>query len=185
MAVERLPTAYGLVESDPDQLLIDRQGISPSDLAQIERIMAEMGRMRQVERKIMRSSQRYMQLNETDMRALRQLIAAKNAGRVTTPSDLRAYLGISSASVTKMIDRLEANGHVRRSQHPTDRRSQCIEVTEQTHLAAREQMGRHHAKRFDVANSLTPEEREVVIRFLTETSDALELSLEKSNPQKS
>ncbi|UXN31327.1 MarR family winged helix-turn-helix transcriptional regulator [Glutamicibacter sp. M10] len=185
MAVERLPTTYGLVESDPEQLLIDRRGISPSDLAQIERIMAEMGRMRQVERKIMRSSQRYMQLNETDMRALRQLIAAKNVGRVTTPTDLRAYLGISSASVTKMIDRLEANGHVRRSQHPTDRRSQCIEVTEQAHLAAREQMGRHHAKRFEVAYSLTPEEREVVIRFLAETSDALDSSLEQSNPTRS
>lgn len=183
MAEERLPTTYGLAASDPQQILIDRRNISASDLDQIERIMGEMGRMRQIERKIMRGSQRFMKLNETDMRALRQMIAAKNTGTVLTPSDLREYLGISSASVTKMVDRLEANGHVRRSQHPTDRRSQCIEVTEQTHLAAREQLGRHHAQRFQVARSMTAEEREIVIRFLSATSDALEGSLEQATEQ--
>lgn len=178
MAGKELPTMYGLSESDPEQKLIDRTGITASDLAQIERIMAEMGRMRQIERRIMLSSQKYMKLNETDMRTLRKLISAKHAGRSVTPSELRTYLGISSASVTKMIDRLEANGHVRRTKHPTDRRSQCVEVTEETHLAAREQVGRHHAKRFEVANSLTAQEREVVIRFLAGTSDALEGSLD-------
>ncbi|MCZ4142685.1 hypothetical protein BZG17_33370, partial [Escherichia coli] len=77
---------------------------------------------------------------------------------------------------------LEAHGHVRRTKHPTDRRSQCVEVTEETHLAAREQVGRHHAKRFEVAKSLSPEEREVVIRFLASTSDAMESSLDEAGP---
>ncbi|MGH3654745.1 MarR family winged helix-turn-helix transcriptional regulator [Glutamicibacter sp.] len=178
MAAKELPTMYGLSESDPGQELIKRAGIAPADLEQIDRIMAEMGRMRQIERRIMRSSQQFMKLNETDMRAIRKMISAKHAGQSVTPGALSQYLGISSASVTKMIDRLEAHGHVRRTKHPTDRRSQCVEVTEETHLAAREQVGRHHAKRFEVANAMSPEERDVVIRFLAGTSDALENSLD-------
>lgn len=178
MAAKELPTMYGLSESDPGQDLIKRAGIAPANLEQIDRIMAEMGRMRQIERRIMRSSQQFMKLNETDMRAIRKMISAKHAGQSVTPGALSQYLGISSASVTKMIDRLEAHGHVRRTRHPTDRRSQCVEVTEETHLAAREQVGRHHAKRFEVANAMSPEERDVVIRFLAGTSDALESSLD-------
>ncbi|MEF9874557.1 MAG: MarR family transcriptional regulator [Glutamicibacter sp.] len=180
MAAKELPTMYGLSESDPGQDLIKRAGIAPANLEQIDRIMAEMGRMRQIERRIMRSSQQFMKLNETDMRAIRKMISAKHAGQSVTPGALSQYLGISSASVTKMIDRLEAHGHVRRTRHPTDRRSQCVEVTEETHLAAREQVGRHHAKRFEVANAMSPEEREVVIRFLAGTSDALESSLDST-----
>ncbi|MFC9935973.1 MarR family winged helix-turn-helix transcriptional regulator [Glutamicibacter sp. NPDC127525] len=180
MAAKELPTMYGLSESDPGQVLIKRAGIAPANLEQIDRIMAEMGRMRQIERRIMRSSQQFMKLNETDMRAIRKMISAKHAGQSVTPGALSQYLGISSASVTKMIDRLEAHGHVRRTRHPTDRRSQCVEVTEETHLAAREQVGRHHAKRFEVANAMSPEEREVVIRFLAGTSDALESSLDSA-----
>lgn len=180
MAAKELPTMYGLSESDPGQDLIKRAGIAPANLEQIDRIMAEMGRMRQIERRIMRSSQQFMKLNETDMRAIRKMISAKHAGQSVTPGALNQYLGISSASVTKMIDRLEAHGHVRRTRHPTDRRSQCVEVTEETHLAAREQVGRHHAKRFEVANAMSPEERDVVIRFLAGTSDALESSLDST-----
>lgn len=182
MAAKDLPTMYGLAESDPGQKLIKRAGIAAADLEQIDRIMAEMGRMRQIERRIMRSSQKFMKLNETDMRAIRKMISAKHAGQFVTPGALSQYLGISSASVTKMIDRLESHGHVRRTKHPTDRRSQCVEVTEETHLAARAQLGRHHAMRFEVAKGLSSEEREVVIRFLAGTSDAMESSLGESGP---
>lgn len=173
----KLPTMYGLAESDPDQNLIKREGVSPEALEQIDRIMAEMGRMRRLERQIMRNSQSFMKLNETDMRALRMLISAKHAGTAVTPGQLARYLGISSASVTKMIDRLIEGEHVARRPHPTDRRSWCIEVTGPTHLMARQQVGRHHAQRFEVAREFTDAEREVIIRFLARTSDAMEDSM--------
>ncbi|WP_306420638.1 MarR family transcriptional regulator [Arthrobacter sp. JCM 19049] len=72
--------------------------------------MAQMGRLRAVERKISRASQQYMKLNETDMRAIRMLIAARHREEVVTPGQLAKHLGISTASVTKMLDRLEAGG---------------------------------------------------------------------------
>lgn len=168
---------FGLSQSDPDSALISRAGVSSEDLEQIDRIMAETGRLRAVERRIMLSSQKYMKLNETDMRAIRQLISAKHAGEAVTPGMISRHLGVTTASVTKMIDRLVAGGHVVRKPHPTDRRSQCVEVSEETHLAARSQVGRHHAKRFEVALGFAPEERDLIIRYLTQTADALQGSL--------
>lgn len=177
MEREELPTIFNLASSDPRSELIDRSDLSDETLQQIDHIMAEMGRLRAVERKISRASQRYMNLNETDMRAIRFLISAKNTSTSVTPGMLAKHLSITTASVTKMIDRLEQGGHVVRTPHPTDRRSLCVAVTPETHLAAREQVGRHHAARFGAAARLRPEERDVVIRFLAETARDLEDSI--------
>lgn len=116
------------------------------------------------------ASQRYMKLGETDMRALRLLIAAQRQGVVVTPGSIAEHLAISTASTTKLLDRLERGGHIRRLPHPTDRRSLTIEITDDTRAAARETVGRAHARRFDVVAALSPEERAVVADFF----DALE-----------
>lgn len=176
MEREPRPTMFSLASSDPKGELIDRTGLDVEALEQIDRIMAEMGHLRAVERKISRASQDYMKLNETDMRAIRFLISAQHTQTAVTPSMLAKHLKITTASVTKLIDRLENGGHVVRAPHPTDRRSLCITVTRDTHLAAREQVGRHHASRFGAALRLSPAEREVVIRFLAETASDLENS---------
>lgn len=116
------------------------------------------------------ASQRYMKLGETDMRALRLLIAAQRQGVVVTPGSIAEHLAISTASTTKLLDRLERGGHIRRLPHPTDRRSLMIEITDDTRVAARDTVGRAHARRFDVVAALSPEERAVVADFF----DALE-----------
>ncbi len=174
------PGMFSLASSDPEGNLINPAGLDAEDLSQIDQIMQELSRMRGIERKIMRSTQRYMKLNETDMRAIRKVISSTYEGKAVTAGDLARYLGISSASVTKMLDRLEAGKHVVRKPHPTDRRSQCVEVTEETHQAAREQIGRHHAQRFEVLRSFSRSERDVIIRFLAGTSQAMETSLDSA-----
>ena len=45
-----------------------------------------------------------------------------------------------------------------------------VEITPETHREVRRTMGLQHARRFEVARSLTPDERAVVTRFLTELS---------------
>ncbi|WP_334121039.1 MarR family winged helix-turn-helix transcriptional regulator [Glutamicibacter sp.] len=172
---------FSLASSDPEGHLINPAGLKPEDLTQIDQIMQELSRMRGIERKIMRSTQRFMNLNETDMRAIRKVISSTYAGKAVTAGELARYLRISSASVTKMLDRLEAGKHVIRKPHPTDRRSQCVEVTEETHQAAREQIGRHHAQRFEVLRSFSQSEREIIIRFLSGTSQAMEASLDSAS----
>lgn len=151
---------------DPDQELVSFEGLGDEEIAQIVHVLAAMRNWREAEQEISFRSRNEMKLNETDMKALRFLVAAKNQGVLVTPSGLADHLHISTASTTKLLDRLEQAGHIQRGPHPTDRRALVITITQQTHEQVRDSVGRMHAHRFDVAASLTPREREVVIRFL-------------------
>ena len=68
-------------------------------------------------------------LHTTDLRAIIELLDAERAGDVATPGWLGHRLGLNSASVTALIDRLEGLGHVRRRRDPTDRRRVLLDVT--------------------------------------------------------
>lgn len=151
---------------DPDQEIVRLAGLDDADIDQVVGVLEALRRWRETERRMSEASRRYMKLGETDMRALRFLIAMENHGRVVTPGAIAEHLGITTASTTKLIDRLAAGDHVRRTPHASDRRSLAIEVTAETRHAARETVGRSHARRFDAAARLTAEEREIVIRFL-------------------
>ncbi len=156
--------------TDPRQELVNRADLDEASLDQIVRVMDAMRDWRQAETRMSEASRKYMKLGETDMRALRFLISAHNQGILATPGAISDHLGISSASTTKLLDRLERGGHITRSPHPTDRRALVIHVTDETRVVARETVGRQHARRFYAAARLTPEEREVVIRFLSDLS---------------
>lgn len=167
---------------DPREEVVDRSGLSDADVEQIVRLLEVMGAWREAERATSEASQRYMKLGETDMRALRYLIAAKNQGRVVTPGAIAAHLRISTASTTKLLDRLAQGDHIRRLPHPSDRRSLAIEVTEHTRQAARQTVGRAHARRFQAAAALSTGERESVIRFLQELTASAHDSLHEHDP---
>lgn len=173
---------YRLDASDPQARLVDRAGLTPADVAQVDRVMAAMGRLNDVGRRLAEQSQQYMRLNATDMRAIHFLVVAAHRGEAVTPGALARHLGIASASTTKLLDRLEAGGHITRRLHPTDRRSQAIEVTPQTHEAAMNTVGRVQARRYGAAADHVPDEREVVIRFLDATAAALERTDEREDP---
>lgn len=51
-------------------------------------------------------------------------------------SDLREYVGISPAGITGLVDALEAEDLVERTDHPEDRRVQLIRLTEKGHCLA-------------------------------------------------
>jgi len=68
-------------------------------------------------------------VNELDARALLHIDA--HAG--TRPGDLRDYLGITSAGVTTLIDRLVEKGAVRRDVDAEDRRVSRLTATADLH----------------------------------------------------
>lgn len=168
-------SVYQLDSADPKSELVDRRSIPEADVQQVGRMMAAMGRLRETEDQVAEASTRYMKLNKTDMQALRFLIVCENSGDLATPGEIAAHLGITTASTTKLLDRLERDGHIVREPHPTDRRALVIRVTPQTRSSAMNTVGRHQAKRFKVAAERTPEEREVIIAFLEDTAQALSL----------
>lgn len=166
---------YDVESSDPRSTLVDRSGVSPEDLRQIAELMGALGELRDAEQKLSVASRRYMRLNDTDMRALHYLIVCANRGAVATPGGIAAHLAISTASTTKLLDRLEKGGHIVRSPHPTDRRALAITITPETRRAAMETVGAQQAKRFYSAARLSTEERDVVIRFLTDMAQEITL----------
>ncbi len=176
-ARERLAHAaiYDVDASDPRSTLIDRTGVSPDALRQIASLMGALGELRDAEMRLSRASRRYMRLNETDMRALHYLIVCANRDVIATPGGIAQHLGISTASTTKLLDRLEKGGHILRAPHPTDRRALAITITPETRLAAMETVGRQQAKRFYAAARLSEQERDVVIRFLRDMTEEITL----------
>ncbi|WP_311259659.1 MarR family transcriptional regulator [Microbacterium sp. WCS2018Hpa-9] len=166
---------YDVESADPRSILIDRSGVAPEDLRQIALVMGALGELRDAEQKLSLASRRYMRLNDTDMRALHYLIVCANRGATATPGGIATHLGISTASTTKLLDRLEKGGHIRRAPHPTDRRALAITITPETRQAAMETVGRQQAKRFYSAARLTADERDVVIRFLSDMAREITL----------
>lgn len=166
---------YDVDASDPRSSLIDRTGIEPEDLRQISVLMGAIAELREAEERLSVASRRYMQLNDTDMRALHYLIVCANRDVIATPSGIAQHLGISTAATTKLLDRLEKGGHIHRAPHPTDRRALTITISKETRHAAMETVGRQQSKRFYAAARLTHAERDVVIRFLSDMTNEIAL----------
>ena len=168
---------YDLDANDPLRQLVDRTGLSDAELRQINQLMAALGRLHDAEQRLSDASLKYMKLNRSDMRALHYLIVCANSEVTATPGAIASHLNISTASTTKLLDRLERAGHVTRQPHPTDRRALAIAITPETHEAAMQTVGRQHARRFLAAARLTPGERDVVMRFLDDMAE--EISVDK------
>ncbi len=65
-------------------------------------------------------------LGLNDVAALEHLLRRSELG----PADIASLLGITTASATVLVDRLEKAGHVQRRSHPRDRRRKILVVTE-------------------------------------------------------
>ncbi|NLB47385.1 MAG: MarR family transcriptional regulator [Microbacteriaceae bacterium] len=167
---------YQVDSSDPRSELVDRSDLSPEEVAHIGKVMVSMSRLREAEQALTDASEKYMQLSSHDMRALHYLIVAKNRGEMVTPGMIAAFLEISPASTTKLLNRLEKGDHIVRRVHPMDRRAFAIEVTPETEASAMQTVGKQHAKRFHAAARLTWDERDVVIRFLDDMTDEIALT---------
>lgn len=140
------------------------------------RVLQSLRTYRAVEQAMRRRTRESMKMGEADLRALRFLLRAEEEGRLATPADLAALLGMKSSSITIMLDRLTASGHVQRAPHPNDRRSIVITATPGADEEVRETLGQMHERLLAVAASLDEDQARVVGAFLgrlTETLDRL------------
>jgi len=115
-----------------------------------------------------------MDMNVTDLAALRLLIMREDKGSAVTPADISRHLRISTASTTKLLDRLSAAGHVTRSPHPTDRRALVVQLT----AHARAEFFRLFATRLaamrEAFGQFTDDELRIAARVLAATSTAID-----------
>ena len=115
-----------------------------------------------------------MDMNATDVAALRMLIMREQRGQIVSPHDLAEHLRISTASTTKLLDRLSLSGHLERKPHPHDRRARVVVLTQ----ASRDDFYKHFGARLramrGVAEGYGDEELKVVARFMAELSAAID-----------
>lgn len=105
---------------------------------------------------------RRLDLSPSDVTALEYLLSEGPLG----PVELGQRLGMTSASATTLVDRLEAAGHVDRRPHPTDRR-RLVVVPTGTAGALAYGAGRPMFEGLErAAADLSPAERAVVARYL-------------------
>ena len=119
-----------------------------------------------------------MDMNDTDMVALRHLIAAEERSESMGPKDLSVLLGISSAATAKLLTRLEAAGRMRREPHPTDRRAQVLHATRRAQDEIKRVLGSAHQRMLAAAEKLSGAEQLAVVRFLDELSGAMDEPVE-------
>ncbi|WP_019063061.1 MarR family winged helix-turn-helix transcriptional regulator [Streptomyces prunicolor] len=119
---------------------------------------------------------RLMGVNETDLRCLEILFAVEEI----TPRELSRQLGLTTGSVTTMLDRLEKLAYLTRTPHPDDRRKTLIRVTPEATQCAfgligpfLEDAGRKVFDRY------TPEQLELVIDYLTFSRDIQQQHVER------
>jgi DNA-binding MarR family transcriptional regulator len=103
-------------------------------------------------------------IHPTDADALRLLDAASARPTMT---ELGAELGLSSASVTALVDRLEHGGLARRVRDDADRRRVHVELTELAHQFAADQLTPLMQRIQGAIGSTEPADLAVVARFLT------------------
>ena len=96
-------------------------------------------------------------LNYGEWRVLCNLHSSHD--RTRTPGELSAKLELSSGAMTNRIDRLEADGLVRRHRDPDDRRGVRVELTEAGNSAWVESTNTQAIKEKLIAGALTKAEQ--------------------------
>lgn len=128
---------------------------------------------RTVETGLRRRLSQRLSINETDLGALRYLLGVWQRDQEASPKELALALGISSASTTLVIDRLEKAGFIRRRRHPVDRRAVILEPGEKATDEFRSAFDIEKRGVLAAADELTSEETETVTRFLRSMEQAI------------
>ncbi|MBA8817344.1 DNA-binding MarR family transcriptional regulator [Microbacterium halimionae] len=115
-----------------------------------------------------------MGMNGTDLAALRMMVIREERGESVSPHDVARHLHISTASTTKLLDRLTTAGFVERHLHPHDRRARVVVLTK----SLRQTFGQHFGTRMspirEVVEQYDDRELGIIERFLSELSERIE-----------
>ncbi|PRX44551.1 MarR family protein [Prauserella shujinwangii] len=111
-------------------------------------------------------------LHRTDLNALTVIMDATLGGRSLSPGELAEALHLSASATTALLDRLEAAGHVVRDRSGEDRRRIELRIREPARELGRRFFGPLGTELAREWSGFTPEERQVIRRFLTATIEA-------------
>lgn len=137
-----------------------------ADSSRGRRVLEALRLYQAAEAAMRRRTRQAMALHENEMLVLRFVIRATGEGTAVTPTDIARYLGISTASTTALIDRLEVSGHMTRSPHPTDRRSVIVATTPQAVRDVRTTLAGLHEGMMAATRGITETQSDAIVGFL-------------------
>jgi DNA-binding MarR family transcriptional regulator len=121
-----------------------------------------------VQRYRLRAARAGFDMGATEMMALSQLFTKGPC----TPTELSAFLSMTTASVTALLDRLERAGHIERRPHPTDRRRVLVELNPDARATITAMFTFTGQATARATRSLSGSELAAVKRFLKDLVDA-------------
>lgn len=111
-----------------------------------------------------------LEVGETDLAAMDALTSSPAP---LGPVELSHRLRISSASATALVDRLESAGHVRRDNHPSDRRRITLHASESARTEVRATLAPLLHSLARITERLEPAEARTVLTFLDDVTAAI------------
>jgi DNA-binding MarR family transcriptional regulator len=116
----------------------------------------------------------HSQVGPTDGAALGRL----HAEGPQTPTQLARWLGVSTGSITELLDRLESAGHATRTPHPTDRRKLIVTLTDSAReMIIREMLAPMTEALAPVLDDYDEPTRRTIVTVLDQATDALEKAI--------
>jgi DNA-binding MarR family transcriptional regulator len=116
---------------------------------------------------------RHLGLSVSDFNALDHVAQSQESGRQVGPTELAQHLGMTSASATVLVDRLETAGLLQRRPRADDRRRVLLEVTDRTREQIETHLGPALNEVHQLTESLTSAERDAVLTYLDRVCTAL------------
>lgn len=110
-------------------------------------------------------------LGDSEIKVLTFLIDQREVGHDVTPGELARTIGVSSASMTALLDRLEKAGSVTRVNHPTDRRSIYIRATPTADSMISDTVAVFDRRLAALGEQLGPEASRTVTEFFESLAD--------------
>lgn len=156
-----------MAESQADGYWYDQR----SERERAREVLEALRTYRAAERAMRRRTRDEMSMGENELLALRYLF--RQPGHTAQPSALVAYLGISPAATSVLIDRLEQSGHVQRE---VDAAGSPIAVRATAHADedVRQTLGRMHGLMYSVAAGMDAQAQANVTGFLRAMTDAVD-----------
>jgi len=105
------------------------------------------------------------------------LLLLSGYGRLTA-GEIAQHTGLTTASVTSLIDRLEARGFVHRVRHPTDRRRVFVELDAERFAELPRVFSSLNQHFADMFNHYSDDQLRTIIDFLTRSAERSRAAIE-------
>ena len=154
--------------------MAEAQSVAHSQEAEVWRVLTAVRAFSDAMDRMYSGMKGDMDMNATDLAALRMLIIREQREQDVSPHDIARHLRISTASTTKLIDRLADAGHVVRKPHPSDGRARLIALTEKSRAEFRLHFRDSVGAMRGVAEEFSASDLATVSEFLERVSAAID-----------